>query len=304
MAKFDTQSYRDANDQLRSRFQKLYVQRMPQLRQYENMVNTTLHDLLSQTLPQAANMFAESNKIGEAYTGDFLPASQRYLQSAEGYDTPERRMAASGRAMSDVETAGEASRQAALDNLESYGIDPSQTRGAALDQNVRLQTALEAVRAGNEASRNVEETGRRYVSDAIDKGAALPGAQVGMTGAAHGMLTSGVNAANQVFQTGANVFGTPTQNLTAQQNIIQANEAMKLEEANFKQTKSAQHAAGVAGGMAGIGQLAGTVAGGALGFAATGGNPFGAMYGAQMGSQLGGSAGGAGGGITAGMIYK
>ena len=93
MAKIDTQHQRDSLDQLRSRFQDLYVKRMPILKSYEKLANTTVHSLLGETMPEMQRLYGQAKQIGDEYSQNFVPATERYLQSAEGYDTPERRAA-------------------------------------------------------------------------------------------------------------------------------------------------------------------------------------------------------------------
>jgi hypothetical protein len=287
-----TQDWRDQYDQLRNKYQKLYTQRMPVLKNYEQMVNTSLSDLLGETMPQAKQYFDQARQIGDFTSKELIPGTEEYMKSAREYDTPERQAEASGRAMSDVFTAGDAARTSALERLEGYGIDPSVTRNASLDRNARLQTALEAVKQGRDAATGVEERGRAYQSEALGRGAQLQqsGLQAGQLGG--GMMTSGLNAANQVGNTWANIFGTPQENIEAQKGLISASLQSKEAEVNSKLANKLGKGPGVAGI---IGQTAGTALGAGVGLAASGGNPMGAMYGAQMGGQIGGSLSGAGG---------
>jgi hypothetical protein len=294
MAKFDTQEWRDQYDDLRGRIQKLYEERKGATADYEEMVNATLGDLLGETLPAAKQMFDQAREAGELYSGEFVPAMGEYLKSAQEYDTPERRASASGRAMADVTTAADAARKSSLERLESYGVDPSMTRSAALDSGIRVNAALDAVRAGNEASRDVEERGRAYTRDALGLGGELVGAELGLSGSASGMLTSGVNAANTVGSTWTNIYGTPRQLIGDQKGLIDASVAAKQAEANFK--------AGTSGGsgLAGIGQAVGTVGGAVAGAYFGAGNPAaisaGASAGGAAGGAIGGMADGGGGG--------
>lgn len=293
MANFDTESYRGDLDKIRQKFKSHYNARMPVLNNYEQVINSNLSELLGSTMPTVADMMTQAGELGDRYNEDFAPAMSRYLQSAEGYDTPERRASASGRAMSDVMTAGEKARDAAISNLESYGIDPSMTRSAALDQDLRVQSALEAVRQGNEAALGVEERGRAYVSDALDKGQQLLQGQTSLAGTASNIALGTQSAANQTAQVGSHLFDTQTANLGSQAGLVQANEQMKLEEANFKQAKSNAKSASTMAGLGGLGQLAGVAGGATLGYFASGGNPMGALYGAQ-----------AGGAATSGMFAQ
>ena len=282
MAKFDTQVWRDRYDSMVKRLGKLYDARMPVLANYEATVNQTLDELIGSTVPAMQSMFRQATGIGDIVEGEYLPAAREYMQKARGYDTPERRASESAKAMADVGAAGEASRKAAIANLESYGIDPSMTRGAALDQNVRLQTALEQVRAGREAASDVEEKGQAYLRDALGVGQQLQagGLQTAELGGRLG--DTATRTASDTAATFANIFGTPLQNMQLRGDFTQASSGLKSAEAQFKQAKS--------GGSpwAGIGQTVGLVGGTALGGYL--GGTAGAQLGAQIGSQAGGQA--------------
>jgi hypothetical protein len=301
MAKIDTQSQRDNLDKLRGRFQKLYQERMPVLKDYEKLTSNAVHSLLGETMPAMQDMYAKAKGMTDVYSGDFVPATQRYLKSAEEYDTPERRAEASGRAMADVTTAGEAARQGALERLEAYGIDPSQTRGAALDQNMRVNSALEAVKQGRDAATGVEERGRAYVSDALDKGRDLVTGATALYGTGSNMANAAIGTANQTSNLWASIYGTPRENLKDQEQLLNDTVNAKATET---QLKIANKGAG-GGAAAGIGAGLGAVAGGVGGYFASGGNPMGAFAGANFGSQLGSSVagGGGGGGMSAMPFY-
>lgn len=282
VAKLDSQKWRDQFDQLRGRFQKLYEDRGDDLQNYENIVNTSLSSLLDETLPAAKQYFDQARGLGDVVSKDYAPAVSEYIQNARNYDTPEKRAMARQGAMTDVMSAGDAARKSAMERLESYGIDPSVTRSASLDQNARLQTALEAVRQGRQAGLDVEERGQQYLSSALQAGAQAGGLglSAGQTGA--GMLQSATQTANQVGNTWANIWGTPMQNLEAQKGLIESSLNAKATEVASKQAAQGAKSSG----LAGIGSTVGTLAGVGLG-AYLGGAP-----GAALGAEVGGSAGG------------
>jgi hypothetical protein len=294
MAKIDTQHYRDDLDTLRKKFRELYNERMPALKDSEKLTNNAVSNLLGESLPAMKQLYSQAKGMGDAYEKDFLPATSDYLRSAQGYDTAERRTEASGRAMADVTTAGETARAGALQRLESYGIDPSQTRGQALDQNLRVQTALDAVKQGRDAEMDVEERGRAYTRDALGMGQGLVAGQQALSGTAAQIGGSAVGAGDQNARLWAGIYGTPVENLEARHGLINSGVAAKMDETKMK--LAAKGGEGAA--MAGIGQAVGTIGGGVAGYFASGGNPFGAMAGAQAGSTLAGGVTGGGGGAT------
>ena len=230
MAKLDSQEWRKKYDTLSKRFQNLYRERMPVLQDYENTVNTSLDNLINETVPAMRGVFRQAQGMQELAEEEYIPAAREYMQKAREYDTPERRQLETQKAMADVGAAGEASRQSAIARLESYGIDPSMTRGAALDQNVRLQTALEQVRAGKEAGQDVEERGQAYARDALGVGSAIQQGALQTAQVGSGLGSTTVGLGNQTATNFANIFGTPGENLGARKDLIDASFNAKVQE--------------------------------------------------------------------------
>jgi hypothetical protein len=274
---FDSQEYRDQYDKINKQYQKIYSERMPILKDYERNSQEQLHALISQTAPQAAGLFAQANKL--------TAASNKNLADAQGYDTKERRTQERGRAMTDIGVAADAARTNALDRLESYGIDPSQTRSTSLDAGLQLEKALQQTKAATDAETGVEERGRKYVNDALGVSQGALGAASNASAVGTNMMSNNVGATNDTTALYANIFGTPMQNLGAQTNI----NSLKLQAKQAEQASKA--AAGGGSALGSLGSLAGMAGGGYLGFMSGGG--MGALKGASMGGALGGQAGGA-----------
>lgn len=278
--KFESQPYRDKLDVVRDQFKQLYDQRMPVLGNYEDFAKTALDTLIGETAPMARDMYRTAANY-TAETSDFL-------KSAQEWDTPERRQAERGKAMADVTAASEAARNNAISQLEGFGIDPSQTRSASMDQNLRVQSALEAVRAAKTAETTVEGQGREFTAQALGlKGQATQQqAQAGATGA--NILSNDFTQSANMVGTGINVANAGSNLLSARSGVVQNTAALKQAE----QASKAAAKAGESAGWAGIGSAVGMAAGAGLGFAA--GGPMGAMMGAQIGGSLGGTAAGGG----------
>ena len=282
MPEFHAQEYIDQLKPIRDQFKKLYDERMPILNDYEDFAKTTLDTLIGETTPMARDIYRQA--------ANYTAETSNFLRSAQEYDTPERRADARGKAMADVTSASETARTNAISQLESFGIDPSQTRSASMDQNLRVQSALEAVRAAKAAEGEVETKGREYTAQALGlQGDALGRlGQAGSTSAQ--MLGNDVTQAGNVTNLGINVGN-------AGQGMIDNRLKTVLSSADLKQAEKASAQAAKAGkgasGWAGIGQFVGTVGGAALAGYASGGNPMAMQAGAQAGGQLGGQAGGA-----------
>jgi len=147
----------------------------------------------------------------ERYEQVYQPLEDQAVAEAESYASPERREHEMGKAGATVAQTFDAQRNSALQSLEGYGVDPTSTRFAALDVGMRAQKAAAQAAAMNQASDNVDATGRALRSEAINVGRGYPGQVVNSYNTS---LNAGNQAANsQLAQTasGANTMGTATQ---------------------------------------------------------------------------------------------
>lgn len=111
----------------------------------------------------------------------FQPLEEQLIDEAAGYTDVRNRAraeSAAGRAASDVSQQAALARAAAQDRLESFGIDPSQTRSQALDLSARVQEAAARAGAANMTREGVqraeEGTGRALRSEALNIGRGYP----------------------------------------------------------------------------------------------------------------------------------
>lgn len=147
----------------------------------------------------------------QRYESAYQPLEDEAIAEARDYDSPERRAREMGKAGATVAQVFDTQRNAAIQSLEGYGVDPSSTRMAALDIGLRAQKAAAMAAAQNQASDNVDATGRALRSEAINVGRGYPGQVVNSYNTA---LQAGNQAGNtQLGQTasGANTMGTGTQ---------------------------------------------------------------------------------------------
>jgi hypothetical protein len=284
----DLSPYRQKLKQLANRYDRLFTQRKAVINNYEQAANAAVGNLLSQFSPVAAQAFAQAEQLGDAYTQDFLPATQKYLSDAQGYDTADRRTSERGRAMADVTTASDAARKGAIERLEAFGIDPSQTRGAALDANIRLQSALAAVKAGDDAEKSVEERGMAYRRDALGLGGELLAGQTALQRTGQSLTESGVEAQNRTSANNVGMFSETAGLLQGRQSALNSAAQLRLDE-------NAQQLAAKGGGGSALGSIGGVV--GTLGGAALGAylGPAGSTAGAALGAQIGSNVGSMGG---------
>src|SRR5215471_3212422 len=145
------------------------------------------------------------------YQAVYQPLEDKLVQQATDYSSPDRQQLEMGRAAAQVNDQFNAQRQAALQNLEGFGVDPSSTRYAALDIGQRATQAAAAAAAANQARQATEATGQALESEAINVGRGYPGSIAGQYGTA---LTAGNQAVNSNLATtasGAQTMGTAPQ---------------------------------------------------------------------------------------------
>ena len=149
-----------------------------------------------------------SEEDRQRYKNIYQPQEDRMVHDLQTYDTPERRDKETGAAQANVAQQFQGARDQATAQLESYGVNPSATRFAAMDKGMRVQEAMGKAAAGTNAATSVEDKGRALRAAAIDIGKGYPGSYT-----AAGQL--GINAGgqaqqgtNQAYQTGAQAMGT------------------------------------------------------------------------------------------------
>lgn len=167
--------------------------------------------VIDAALARQAENDANAKKDRERYEAVYQPLEDQLVSDANSYNSEGRRELEAGKAQATVAENFETSRRAAAQNLESYGIDPSSTRYAALDAGSRIAQAAAAAAAGNEARDSVEEKARSLRSEALQIGQAYPG-NIANTNATS--LQSGNQAINTGLATtgsGASTMGTAPQ---------------------------------------------------------------------------------------------
>lgn len=169
-----------------------------------------LERVLGVQLPAMEEQAANAREDRARYENVYQPIEDNLIEDFQSYGSPERMAQERGRAIADVNASFDATRRNALQRLESYGVDPSQTRNAALDIGVRAQQAAAAATAANNASRNVEDKSRALRADALNIGRGMPSQVASSYGQAVAAGQAGVGGANQTAATGGANMGNPT----------------------------------------------------------------------------------------------
>lgn len=173
----------------------------------QDALNRQLLDrvLTSQEMVQDETL-RNAQRDRQRYEEIYQPLEDNLVQEFLSYDTPERRQEERGRAIADVNAAFDAQRRNALQRLESYGVDPSQTRNAALDIGMRTQQAAAAAGAASAANRATEQTGRALRAEALNIGKGYPSNVAGSYGQSIAAGNSMVGNANQTTATSGNAM--------------------------------------------------------------------------------------------------
>ena len=230
---------------------------------------------------------AQAQQAQDYYKSTYQPIESQFAATAQGYNTPQRAEQQSAAAQADVATAFSGQRQAALQSLESYGIDPSQTRYGALDLGTRISQAAAQSAAGTQSRLNTEATGLALQGEAINIGRGYPGqiaqaystatqagqgvgsaygGAIGAGAGAAGAGSAGIGAGLNTANTYGNMMGTPTQwsglaNQSTAQGINAYNTGFQNQMAGFNaNTAIAQNQMSGIGGLAGAAIGAGAIA--------------------------------------------
>lgn len=179
------------------------------------------------------------------YEEVYQPLEDELVKDSKDYNSAARREMEAGQAQSDVTAQFELARTAAQDRLESFGIDPSQTRSAALDTSSRIAEATARAGAGNMARERVEGIGRALRSEAINVGRGYPGQVAQSYGLAMQSGNAAVNNQLATTQSGSQSMGNPTQwqglgndALTGWANTLNMGFQNQMDRAKFKQQQS------------------------------------------------------------------
>ena len=203
-----------ASEEIARLNQKLFDEQMDWVRQERLRNQDVLAEFLGttrQAQQQLADEFAR-------YQQTFRPLEEAAVREAQEYASPARMEREIGAAIADTGAAFEAQRQNALRRLESYGVDPSTTRSAALDASIRAAQAAAQAAAGMGARQRVEDTARQLRTQAIDigRGAVEMGTQGATTAAELARLGLGGSLATSELNASLPQTAIPFQELALQ----------------------------------------------------------------------------------------
>lgn len=159
--------------------------------------------MLGMAMPAMEDMFNWAAEQRDRYEQYAVPAMESLFSEAEQYASKGEEMRQRGQAIQDVKAATEAQREANLRRLESYGIDPSETRHQALDKQAGIAEAAMSALAANQAGERTKQIGRDLRAQAINVGQGLAAQSMQATGQGTATGQGALGAA-----TGATVGGS------------------------------------------------------------------------------------------------
>ena len=174
-------------------------------------------------MPAAEENFAWARDMRRNYEEKVMPQIDSLFADADKYASKEEEMRQRGAAIQDVKSATEAQRAAQLRKLEGYGVDPTDTRYAALDKQAGIAEAAASALAANQAGERTKEIGRQLRREAIDVG------------------TGFLNEANAGYQQGANIglSGINAGTATTQAGVMAGQSALPYYQGAGSATESA-----------------------------------------------------------------
>jgi hypothetical protein len=144
------------------------------------------------------------------YNSTYLPIEKQFASQATNYDNADNANQQAGAAEANVASQFDASRASAQSSLESYGIDPSQTRFGALDLGTQVQQAAATAAAGTTSRLQTQATGLSLESAAINTGRGYSQSVNSAYSGAVGAGSSGVGASNSTGSTAVSEQGGPS----------------------------------------------------------------------------------------------
>jgi hypothetical protein len=154
---------------------------------------------------------ADAARDRARYEAIYQPLEDQLAEDAQDYSSPWKREEQAGLAMADVSQQFDLARDAATQRLESFGVDPTQTRAGAMDVSTRMQEAAARASAGNQSRQQSDAIGRALRSEAINVGRGYPGQIAQSYNTAIQSGNQAVNSGIATTATGGQTMGTAPQ---------------------------------------------------------------------------------------------
>lgn len=164
--------------------------------------------VIDKALGEMDKQIQDAANARQRYKTIYQPLEEQAAYDAQSFASPQRQEFEAGKAEADVAAQFEAARNTAQQRLESFGVDPSQTRSQALDLGTRVAEAAAQASAGNQARQNTEAIGRQLRDQAINVGRGYPAQISGSTAGGSQSGNQAVNTGLATTASGAQTMGT------------------------------------------------------------------------------------------------
>jgi len=208
--------------------QQVYNQNQPAIQASSNA------DLAAQTQDNAM-----ASNLNNEFTNTVEPMINSYDAAVQNWDTPAQEQQNASEAQANVATQYQQAREASQSQLESFGVDPTSTRYAALDIGTRSQEAAAQAGAGTAAIQNTKLQGLSLQSGAIGQQMGLSTAGATQSGAGTAAGTASANALNGSTTAGSNAM-TGASTFFSNANQAQGNATSAINGYNNSAIQSAQ----------------------------------------------------------------
>lgn len=164
-----------------------------------------------QQLKNMQQQYAIAQQQQDRYTGTFVPLEDKYIATAQGWDTPEAEQNAAAQSEATVAQQINQAREASARNLQAYGIDPGAARYASLDIGTRTAGAAAEAGAGNQAINQRQMEGLQLLQNATGMGRNLTPTALNAYAGSNASGTGVIGNTNMINSTGGSLMGTPIQ---------------------------------------------------------------------------------------------
>lgn len=131
-------------------------------------------DVMAQQQGVADQQLKWAQQDRDRYNNVFVPAQDKFVNTAMNYDTPEKQEEAAAEASADVQNSAAKAQEAQARNAASMGVNPASGRYAGIDQNTVMNTALANAGAQNQARQLVRDKALGLQYQAANMGNMLP----------------------------------------------------------------------------------------------------------------------------------
>jgi len=158
--------------------------------------------VMGSAMPAMEDMFGWAAEQKDFYDQKVVPAMESMFSDAALYSSKGEEQRQRAAAVQDVKSATQAQREAQERKLESYGVDASDLRYAALDKQAGVAEAAMSALAANQAGERTKQIGRDLTARAVGVGQNIAGQAMQATAMGANVGGAALNAA-----TGATVGG-------------------------------------------------------------------------------------------------